>query len=94
MIQGKCPLISIPLIKKSMSPWKTSPSAAVSFLQTDCVFGFQPGELGFWSNRVKHALKWMVNRYSYCIKSVSTLEIQYEAGDICFTQDQFVQGLR
>lgn len=22
MIQGKCPLISIPLIKKSMSPWK------------------------------------------------------------------------
>lgn len=47
MIQGKCPLISIPLIKKSMSPWKTSPSAAVSFLQTDCVFSFEPRELGF-----------------------------------------------
>lgn len=30
-----------------MSPWKTSPSAAVSFLQTDCVFSFEPGELGF-----------------------------------------------
>lgn len=30
-----------------MSPWKTSPSAAVSFLQTDCVCSFQPGEPGF-----------------------------------------------